>query len=48
MVEMQEELVRLKEESNRRIQNDRNELLSRMELENQLKQQQNRVEIKKK
>jgi len=47
MVEMQEELVRLKEESNRRIQNDRNELLSRMELENQLKQQQNRVEIKK-
>jgi len=47
MQEMQEQLIRLKEESNRRIQNDRNDALSRKELENELKLQQNRVEIKK-
>jgi hypothetical protein len=49
MLEMQEQLIRLKEESNRRIQNDRNDLMSRIELENELKlrEQQNRTEIKK-
>jgi len=43
IIEMQEQLARIREDANRRIQSDRNDLLSRIELENQLKQQNNNV-----
>jgi len=47
MQDMQEQLARLKEDHNRRMQSDRNDMLSRIEIEKELKQQQNRVEVRK-